>query len=71
MISDIEQLFLNAGINLNESKNDYTDNSLEDLFNAFEGLLVTHTFNQEQIRRFLVEKGKELNEIYFKNETEN
>lgn len=27
MISDIEQLFINAGINLNESKNNYTDNS--------------------------------------------
>lgn len=50
-------------------ENSYTDNSLEDLYNAFEGLLVTHTFSQEYIRRFLVEKGKELNEIYYKDET--
>ena len=52
-------------------ENNYNDNSLEDLYNAFEGLLVTHTFSQEQIRRFLVEKGEEINEIYFKDETEN
>lgn len=65
------KLTLLIGSNVVSWENDYTDNSLEDLFNAFEGLLVTHTFNQEQIRRFLIEKGKELNEIYFKNETEN
>ena len=65
------KLTLLIGNNIVSWENDYTDNSLEDLFNAFEGLLVTHTFNQEQIRQFLVEKGKELNEIYFKNETEN
>ena len=65
------KLTLLIGSNTVSWENDYTDNSLEDLFNAFEGLLVTHTFNQEQIRQFLVEKGKELNEIYFKNETEN
>lgn len=51
-------------------ENNYTDNSLEDLYNAFEGLLVTHTFSQDSIRRFLVEKGEELNETYYKNETE-
>ena len=65
------KLTLLIGSNTVSWENDYTDNSLEDLFNAFGGLLVTHTFNQEQIRQFLVEKGKELNEIYFKNETEN
>ena len=65
------KLTLLIGNNIVSWENDYTDNSLEDLFNAFEGLLVTHTFNQEQIRQFLIEKGKELNEIYFKNETEN
>lgn len=51
-------------------ENSYTDNPLEDLYNAFEGLLVTHTFSQDSIRRFLVEKGEEINEIYFKDETE-
>lgn len=51
-------------------ENNYTDNSLEDLYNAFEGLLVTHTFSQDSIRRFLIEKGEELNETYYKDETE-
>ena len=49
-------------------ENDFMDNSLEELYNAFEGLLVTHTFTQEQIRKFLIEKSEELNEIYFKND---
>ena len=52
-------------------ENEYIDNTLEDLYNAFEGLLVTHTYSQDSIRRFLVEKGEEINEIYFKDETEN
>lgn len=52
-------------------ENNYTDNTLEDLYNAFEGLLVTHTYSQDSVRRFLVEKGEELNELYFKDETEN
>lgn len=65
------KLILLIGNNTVSWENDYIDNSLEDLFNAFEGLLVTQTFNQEQIRKFLIEKGEELNEIYFKNETKN
>lgn len=52
-------------------ENNYTDNTLEDLYNAFEGLLVTHTYSQDSVRRFLIEKGEELNELYFKDETEN
>ena len=52
-------------------ENSYIDNTLEDLYNAFEGLLVAQTYSQDSIRRFLIEKGEELNEIYFKNETEN
>ena len=52
-------------------ENSYIDNTLEDLYNAFEGLLVTQTYSQDSIRRFLIEKGEELNEIYFKNENEN
>ena len=51
-------------------ENNYTDNTLEDLYNAFEGLLVTHTYSQDSIRRFLIEKGEELNEIFYKDETE-
>lgn len=49
-------------------ENDFMDNSLEELYNAFEGLLVTHTFTQEQIRKFLIEKSEEFNELYFKND---
>ena len=51
-------------------ENSYIDNTLEDLYNAFEGLLVTHTYSQDSVRRFLIEKGEELNETYYKNETE-
>ena len=51
-------------------ENSYIDNTLEDLYNAFEGLLVTQTYSQDSVRRFLIEKGEELNEIYYKNETE-
>ena len=51
-------------------ENSYIDNTLEDLYNAFEGLLVAQTYSQDSIRRFLIEKGEELNEIYFKNENE-
>ena len=51
-------------------ENNYIDNTLEDLYNAFEGLLVAQTYSQDSIRRFLIEKGEELNEIYFKNENE-
>ena len=52
-------------------ENSYIDNTLEDLYNAFEGLLVAQAYSQDSIRRFLIEKGEELNEIYFKNETKN
>ena len=64
------KLTLQIGDNIVSWENDFIDNSLEDLYNAFEGLLVTQTFSQEQIRHFLIEKGEEFNEIYFKNETE-
>lgn len=65
------KLTLQIGSNTVSWENDFIDNSLEELYSAFEGLLVTHTFEQEQIRKFLIEKSKEFNEIYFKNETEN
>ena len=64
------KLTLQIGDNIVSWENDFIDNSLEELYSAFEGLLVTHTFEQEQIRHFLIEKGEEFNEIYFKNETE-
>lgn len=52
-------------------ENNYTDNTLEDLYSAFEGLLVAQTYSQDSIRRFLIEKGEELNEIFYKYETKN
>lgn len=52
-------------------ENGYIDTTLEDLFTAFEGLLVSNTFTQESIRKYIVEKGEELNNLYFKDETEN
>lgn len=64
------KITLQIGDNTVIWENSYTDNSLEDLYTAFEGLLVTHTFSQDSIRRFLVEKGEELNETYYKDETE-
>ena len=65
------KIILQIGDTTTTWENSYTDNNLEDLYEAFEGLLVTHTYSQDSIRRFLIEKGEELNEIYFKNETEN
>ena len=65
------KIILQIGDNTAAWENNYIDNTLEDLYNAFEGLLVTHTYSQDSVRRFLIEKGEELNEIYFKNETEN
>ena len=65
------KLTLQIGSNTVSWENDFIDNSLEELYSAFEGLLVTQTFSQEQIRHFLIEKGEEFNEIYFKDETKN
>lgn len=64
------KLTLQIDDNIVSWENNYTDNTLEDLYNAFEGLLVTHTYSQDSIRRFLIEKGEELNEIFYKDETE-
>lgn len=64
------KILLQIGDNTVTWENNYIDNTLDDLYNAFEGLLITQTFSQESIRRFLIEKGEELNEIYCKNETE-
>lgn len=64
------KILLQIGDNTVTWENNYTDNTLDDVYNAFEGLLITQTFSQESIRKFLIEKGEELNEIYCKNETE-
>lgn len=64
------KIILQIGDSTAAWENNYTDNNLEDLYGAFEGLLVTQTYSQDSIRRFLIEKGEELNEIYCKNETE-
>lgn len=65
------KIILQIGDSIAAWENNYTDNTLEDLYSAFEGLLVTQTYPQDSIRKFLIEKGEELNEIYFKNETKN
>ena len=44
----------------------YTDCSLSDLFDAFKGLLITHTFNPEIIDKYILECAdtiKETNNI--------
>ena len=64
------KIILQIGDNTAAWENNYIDNTLEDLYNAFEGLLVTQTYSQDSVRRFLIEKGEELNKIYYKNETE-
>ena len=64
------KIILQIGDTTTTWENSYTDNNLEDLYEAFEGLLVAQTYSQYSIRRFLIEKGEELNKIYFKNETE-
>lgn len=63
------KILLQIGDNTVTWENNYTDNPLNELYSAFEGLLITQTFSQESIRRFLIEKGEELNKIYCKNET--
>ena len=64
------KIILQIGDNTATWENNYTDNTLEDLYDAFEGLLDTQTYSQDSVRRFVIEKGEELNEIYYKNETE-
>ena len=45
-----------------ETEND--DVSLEEYFDAFEGLLVQATFSQTSIREFIIERGDELKEYF-------
>ena len=51
-----------------ETEND--DVSLEEYFDAFEGLLVQATFSQTSIREFIIERGDELKE-YFESKQKN
>lgn len=45
---------------------DHSDVDLEELFNVFTGILITHTFSEKQIKDYIIELGKtyeeELNE---------
>lgn len=58
-------------------KSEYSDCNLEDLFQAFEGLLVAHTYPPDSVRRYVTELGEEYQELYnlneksAENETEN
>lgn len=65
------KLTLEIGDNTVSWETDHYDVTLEELFNAFEGLLVTHTYTQESVRNFIIDKSEELTEIYYKNENEN
>ena len=44
-----------------ETEND--DVSLEEYFEAFEGLLVQATFSQTSIREFIIERAEELKDL--------
>lgn len=44
-------------------KTEHDDITLEEYFEAFEGLLVQATFHQKSIREFIIEWGKELEEF--------
>lgn len=56
------KLSLQIGDDIASWENGYMDNSLEDLMQAFIGLLVTHTFIQSSIDNFFINKGEELKE---------
>lgn len=60
------KLTLEIGDNTVSWETDHIDTSLEELFDAFEGLLVTHTYPQGSIRQFIIDKGEELTEVYLK-----
>jgi hypothetical protein len=53
-----------------ETEND--DVSLEEYFDAFEGLLVQATFSQKSIREFIIERAEELKDLeYFESKQKN
>jgi len=53
-----------------ETEND--DVSLEEYFEAFEGLLVQATFSQTSIREFIIERAEELKDLeYFESKQKN
>lgn len=53
-----------------ETEND--DVSLEEYFEAFEGLLVQATFSQSSIREFIIERADELKDLeYFESKQKN
>lgn len=54
------KLTLEIGDSTASWETDRLDTCLEELFNAFEGLLVTHTYSQKGIKEFIINKGKEL-----------
>jgi hypothetical protein len=43
---------------------EHSDVSLEDYFEAFEGLLVQATFEQRSIREFIIELGEHYKHLY-------
>lgn len=65
------KITIQVGSTITTWENGYTDNTLEDLYSAFEGLLIAHAYTQDSIKRLIIEKSERLNEIYYKDETEN
>lgn len=46
------------------TETEYDDVSLEEYFEAFEGLLVQATFDQRSIREFIIELGEHYKHLY-------
>ena len=44
-------------------ESEFSDCNLEDLFQAFEGLLVAHTFPQDSVRGYIIDLGEEYQEL--------
>ena len=67
-MKDKTKLILEIGDNIASWETDHFDVSLDELYSAFEGLLVTHTFPYDSIETFNKERAEELNQIYSNDE---
>lgn len=46
---------------------EHNDISLEEYFEAFEGLLVQATFDQKSVREFIIELSESYKELYYED----
>lgn len=58
------KLQLNAYGKTMTTETEYDDVSLEEYFEAFEGLLVQATFDQRSVREFIIELGEQYKHLY-------